>query len=149
MARRPWLPAVAALVLALLSTAAPGAAVRPPRLQYKTLKLDNGLTLILSEDHSVPIVHLQIWYHVGSKDERPGRTGFAHLFEHLMFKGTRKHATGEFDREMERRGTQTNAATWVALAALACREPGPAAASHQPEPGGPPSKVLEAVAGRT
>ncbi len=82
------LAATALVVLAFLG-ATSHAAVRPPRLQYKTLKLDNGLTVILSEDHSVPIVHLQIWYHVGSKDERPGRTGFAHLFEHLMFKGSK------------------------------------------------------------
>ncbi len=65
------------------------AAVRPPRLQYRLSTLPNGLTVILSEDHSTPIVHLQTWYHVGSKDERPGRTGFAHLFEHLMFKGSK------------------------------------------------------------
>ena len=79
---------VLAAALALL-VAQPHAAVRPPRLQYQTLRLDNGLMVILSEDHSVPIVHLQIWYHVGSKDERRGRTGFAHLFEHLMFKGSK------------------------------------------------------------
>ncbi len=89
MVRRPR--ALAALVtgLLLLLASAPDAAVRPPRLQYTALKLENGLTLILCEDHSVPIVHLQLWYHVGSKDERPGRTGFAHLFEHLMFKGSK------------------------------------------------------------
>jgi zinc protease len=67
----------------------PAAAVRPPKLQYEMVTLPNGLTVILSEDHSTPIVHLQLWYHVGSKNERPGRTGFAHLFEHLMFKGSR------------------------------------------------------------
>src|SRR3970040_1953676 len=65
------------------------AAVRPPHLQYQITKLSNGLTVILSEDHSTPIVHVQLWYHVGSKDERPGRTGFAHLFEHMMFKGSK------------------------------------------------------------
>ena len=70
------------------STPAEGA-VPPPKLQYQVLKLPNGLTVILSEDHSVPIVHLELWYHVGSKDERPGRTGFAHLFEHMMFKGSK------------------------------------------------------------
>ncbi len=65
------------------------AAVPPPRLEYQITKLSNGLTVILAEDHSSPIVHLQLWYHVGSKDERPGRTGFAHLFEHMMFKGSK------------------------------------------------------------
>ena len=63
-------------------------AVRPAKLDYQLYTLDNGLTVILSEDHSTPIVHLQLVYHVGSKNERPGRTGFAHLFEHMMFKGS-------------------------------------------------------------
>jgi zinc protease len=65
------------------------AAVRPPRLQYDLTILPNGLKVILSEDHSTPIVHVAVWYHVGSKNERPGRTGFAHLFEHMMFKGSK------------------------------------------------------------
>src|ERR1041384_1144097 len=65
------------------------AAVRPPKLQYGSSTLPNGLTVVLEEDHSVPIVHLNLTYHVGSKNERPGRTGFAHLFEHLMFKGSK------------------------------------------------------------
>src|SRR6476660_7388751 len=65
------------------------AAVRPPKLPYQIATLPNGLTVVLSEDHSTPIVHLQLTYHVGSKNEKPGRTGFAHLFEHLMFKGSK------------------------------------------------------------
>ena len=69
---------VAALLLAW--TLHSSAAVRPPRLQYQMFTLSNGLTVVLSEDHSTPIVHVQIWYHVGSKNEKPGRTGFAHLF---------------------------------------------------------------------
>ncbi len=64
------------------------AAVRPPKLQYQMRTLPNGLRVILSQDHSTPIVHVSVWYHVGSKNERPGRTGFAHLFEHMMFKGS-------------------------------------------------------------
>ena len=76
--------AVGAAAAALLH-----AAVRPPKLQYQMFALPNGLRVILSEDHSTPIVHLSIWYHVGSKNERPGRTGFAHLFEHMMFKGSK------------------------------------------------------------
>jgi zinc protease len=58
-------------------------------LQYQITTLPNGLRVILSEDHSTPIVHVSVWYHVGSKNERPGRTGFAHLFEHMMFKGSK------------------------------------------------------------
>src|SRR3954453_24142887 len=77
-----------ACVLAL-GTAGVSAAVRPPRLAYEIATLPNGLTVVLEEDHSVPIVHLNLTYHVGSKNERPGRTGFAHLFEHLMFKGSK------------------------------------------------------------
>jgi zinc protease len=65
------------------------AAVRPPKLQYEMTTLANGLRVILSEDHSTPIVHVSVWYHVGSKNERAGRTGFAHLFEHMMFKGSK------------------------------------------------------------
>jgi zinc protease len=65
------------------------AAVRPPKLQYTISTLPNGLRVILSEDHSTPIVHVSVWYHVGSKNERPGRTGFAHFFEHMMFKGSK------------------------------------------------------------
>ena len=76
--------AVAAIALTPVS-----AAVRPPKLQYQITTLPNGLRVILSEDHSTPIVHLSVWYHVGSKNERPGRTGFAHLFEHMMFKGSK------------------------------------------------------------
>jgi zinc protease len=64
------------------------AAVRPPKLPYQIVTLPNGLRVIFSEDHSTPIVHVAVWYHVGSKNERPGRTGFAHLFEHMMFKGS-------------------------------------------------------------
>ena len=65
------------------------AAVHPPKLQYQMTTLPNGLRVILSEDHSTPIVHVSLTYHVGSKNERPGRTGFAHLFEHMMFKGSK------------------------------------------------------------
>src|SRR4051812_45157327 len=67
----------------------PSAASRPPKFQYQITTLPNGLTVVLSEDHSTPIVHVNLTYHVGSKNEKPGRTGFAHLFEHLMFKGSK------------------------------------------------------------
>jgi len=91
MIRSRWKLLAITLLLTVpgLWSQTPAAAVRPPKLQYEQLTLPNGLTVILSEDHSTPIVHLQLWYHVGSKNERSGRTGFAHLFEHLMFKGSR------------------------------------------------------------
>ena len=58
----------------------PHASVRPPKLNYTMTTLDNGLKVVMLEDHSTPIVHAEIWYHVGSKNEKKGRTGFAHLF---------------------------------------------------------------------
>ena len=78
------------LACAVAAVQAPlSAAVRPPKMPYTTMTLPNGLRVILSEDHSTPIVHVAVWYHVGSKNERAGRTGFAHLFEHMMFKGSK------------------------------------------------------------
>ena len=65
-------------------------------LPFTKQTLANGLDVIVHEDHHVPIVAVNIWYHVGSKNERPGRTGFAHLFEHLMFEGSEHHASGYF-----------------------------------------------------
>ena len=64
-------------------------------IPFEKFVLPNGLTLIVHEDHKAPIVGVNVWYHVGSKNEKPGRTGFAHLFEHLMFNGT-EHWPGEF-----------------------------------------------------
>jgi zinc protease len=81
-----WLAAVTFAVVTLTPLQA---AVRPPKLQYQITTLPNGLRVIFSEDHSTPIVHVNVTYHVGSKNERAGRTGFAHLFEHMMFKGSR------------------------------------------------------------
>src|SRR5215210_3645009 len=81
-----------ALIMAcgLLTAQSPvSAAVRPPKMPYTMMTLPNGLRVILSEDHSTPIVHVSVWYHVGSKNERAGRTGFAHFFEHMMFKGSK------------------------------------------------------------
>jgi zinc protease len=93
--RRPLAVALGGLALALTLVRVPlDAAVAPPKLQYQRFTLPNGLTVILHEDRSTPIAHVQIWYHVGSKNERPGRTGFAHLFEHMMFKGS-KDVEGE------------------------------------------------------
>ena len=85
--------------------------VRPPKLNYTTHKLANGLQVILLEDHAVPIINLQVWYHVGSKDEQPGHTGFAHLFEHLMFKGSAHVAAEEHSRIIESVGGFDNAET--------------------------------------
>ena len=68
------------------------------------ISLENGLDVIVHEDHGCPIVAVNIWYHVGSKNERPGRTGFAHLFEHLMFEGSEHHDQGYFQPLQEAGG---------------------------------------------
>jgi zinc protease len=109
MVRRLLAFAVAALIG--LWGFSSSAAVRPPKLPYELSTLPNGLTLVLSEDHSTPIVHLQLWYHVGSKNESPGRTGFAHLFEHLMFKGSRNVEPEGHTSYISSVGGQANAYT--------------------------------------
>src|SRR6187455_1741973 len=87
--------------------------VQPPPLQvpYRQFRLANGLTVILHQDRSVPIVAVNVWYHVGSANERPGRTGFAHLFEHLMFEGSKNVKEGEFDTLLEAAGGNNNGST--------------------------------------
>src|SRR5262245_43964846 len=79
----------------------------------RRFRLANGLGLLTAIDRRAPIVALQTWYRVGSRHERPGATGMAHLFEHLMFGQTEKLPPGEFDRLVERTGGESNAATWV------------------------------------
>ncbi len=76
-------------------------------------RLDNGLEVIIWEDRTAPVFSYQTWFRVGSRHDPPGRSGIAHLFEHLMFKATTTRAEGDYDRIMEARGGQTNAATWV------------------------------------
>jgi zinc protease len=85
--------------------------VQPPKLAIQQHVLDNGLRVLMVEDHSAPVINLQVWYHVGSKDERTGRTGFAHLFEHLMFKGSAHVGPDEHSRIVEAAGGFDNAYT--------------------------------------
>lgn len=68
-----------------------------PDIEFETFTLDNGLTVVVHEDRKVPMVAVNIWYHVGSKNEKPGKTGFAHLFEHLMFNGTENYNAEYFE----------------------------------------------------
>jgi zinc protease len=75
--------------------------------------LDNGLRVVLSEDHTVPVVALNLWYAVGSRNERPGRTGLAHLFEHMMFQGSRNVPPNGHIGMVERAGGAVNATTWL------------------------------------
>jgi zinc protease len=87
---RPRIAAFLALALALPALAAPAPAkpLKLPELKYEKYVLANGLTVITHEDHRLPLVAIDLWYHVGPLNERPGRTGFAHLFEHMMFEGS-------------------------------------------------------------
>src|SRR6185436_12227944 len=102
---------VAAGALIALTAAGPATVVRPPKFDYKLTTLPNGLQVVYLEDHSTPIVHLALWYHVGSKDEKPGRTGFAHLFEHLMFKGSKNVQPEQHPATITSIGGQSNAFT--------------------------------------
>jgi zinc protease len=103
--------AVAAAVLLTTSAAAVDAIPRPPKFDYTMETLENGLQVVYLEDHSTPIVHLALWYHVGSKNEKPGRTGFAHLFEHLMFKGSKNVRADQHPSWITSVGGQSNAFT--------------------------------------
>ncbi len=82
-------------------------------LRLRRFRLGNGLTVLSLIDRSAPTVSYHSWFRVGSRHERPGKTGLAHLFEHLMFNETRKHPSGDFDRLMEGAGAEANAATWT------------------------------------
>ena len=115
------------LLIALLLAAAPTlsgqepASPKPGRdasrskagldIPYTQFTLPNGLHVILHEDHAVPLVTVNVWYHVGSAREKPGRTGFAHLFEHLMFMGSAHAKYGDFDQLLEAAGGTNNAST--------------------------------------
>src|SRR5438105_8374944 len=91
--------------------AAQASAAAPITIPYQRFVLKNGLTLLVHEDHKAPIVAVNIWYHVGSKNERPGRTGFAHLFEQLMFNGS-EHFNDDYFQPFERIGaTDQNGTT--------------------------------------
>src|SRR5262245_3830563 len=110
--RRMMPAALVAFSLAIAPTSAqqpaPAAKLTVP---FTMFKLQNGLTVILHEDHSVPTVAVNVWYHAGSAREKPGRTGFAHLFEHLMFEGSGHVKEGEFDNLLEAAGGTNNGST--------------------------------------
>lgn len=97
----------------LLTTVTSARAQTPeiPDIPFEKFELDNGLTLIVHEDHKAPIVAVNVWYHVGSKNEPPGRSGFAHLFEHLMFNGS-ENFDDDYFQVLERIGaTELNGTT--------------------------------------
>ena len=99
------------LTAAALAVATPALAQTKLELSYTQFTLANGLTVILHEDHAVPLVSTNMWYHVGSAREKTGRTGFAHLFEHLMFMGSGHVKPGEFDDWLEGVGGTNNGST--------------------------------------
>jgi zinc protease len=83
------------------------------RVPIVSFRLSNGLTVTLSEDHTAPIVAVNLWYHVGSANERPGRTGFAHLFEHMLFQGSAHVGANEHFEIVQRAGGTLNGSTWL------------------------------------
>jgi len=113
--KRRVLSAVALLLAISLSQPMLGQRKSPAsdsiKIPFETYKLSNGLTVILSEDHTTPTVAVDIWYHVGSKNEMPGRTGFAHLFEHVMFTGSGHVPYGLHDKLTEGVGGGNNGST--------------------------------------
>lgn len=82
-------------------------------LKIERFRLKNGLMVLLCEDHSAPVVAYHTWFKVGSRHEREGKTGLAHLFEHLMFNEVEGRPAGEFDRLLEEAGSEVNASTWL------------------------------------
>jgi zinc protease len=109
-----YIAAILALAPPALAQSGSGATEAAPsriELPYTQFTLPNGLTVILYEDHNVPVVSTNMWYHVGSARERAGRTGFAHLFEHLMFMGSGHVKPGEFDDWLEGAGGTNNGST--------------------------------------
>jgi zinc protease len=83
------------------------------RIPVETFHLDNGLFVALSEDHTAPIVAVNLWYHVGSANEKAGRTGFAHLFEHMLFQGSAHVGSNEHFELIQRAGGTLNGSTWL------------------------------------
>ncbi len=94
------------LALGALALVIPAAyaGIATPELKFEKYELANGLEVLLSEDHSVPLTSVEIWYHVGAKNEVPGRSGFAHLFEHIMFQGSRNVAEDTYFKYLEGAG---------------------------------------------
>jgi zinc protease len=101
------------LLTLLIGLWAVPAAAQDVSIPHSIFEFPNGLRLIVHEDHSTPIAEVNVWYHVGSGYEEPGRTGFAHLFEHIMFEGSANVPRGDFDRLLEAAGGRNNGTTNV------------------------------------
>src|SRR5882672_1566008 len=111
MFRSPSRKLLLAPLCALVLAASSGVARAEPHVAYTTFTLDNGLRVFVIEDHATPTLAVVTYYQVGSKDELPGKTGFAHLFEHLMFKGSAHAPDGLIDLRIEEAGGASNAFT--------------------------------------
>ena len=109
MSMKRWVTLSALILAASVTVAAQQPA--PLSVPFTQFKLPNGLNVILHRDTSVPVVSVNVWYHVGSGHERPGRTGFAHLFEHVMFEGSMHVPEGSFDTWLEAAGGNNNGST--------------------------------------
>ena len=105
---RPILLVLLALLMVPLGAQSPATPLQVP---YQQFRLANGLNVILHRDTSIPAVAVNVWYYVGSANEKPGRTGFAHLFEHLMFEGSKNVPEGQFDILLEGAGGDNNGST--------------------------------------
>jgi zinc protease len=103
----PTLVALAVVTVSAISASAQGV----PKIPFEKYTLANGLEVVLHQDHSVPLVAVEMWYKVGSGDEQKGRTGFAHLFEHVMFMGSENVPVGAFDQWLEAAGGNNNGTT--------------------------------------
>ncbi|HEY4105806.1 MAG TPA: insulinase family protein, partial [Polyangiaceae bacterium] len=84
-----------------------------PSLAVERFRFGNGLELLFCEDHAAPVIAYHTWFRVGSRHEHEGKTGLAHLFEHLMFNEVEGRKAGEFDRKLEEAGAESNASTWL------------------------------------
>ena len=105
------LAAVAAGAVPALAQGGTAAAPKPAEVPFVQFTLPNGLHVILHEDHTVPMVSVNVWYHAGSGREKTGRTGFAHLFEHLMYEGSGHVKEGDYDNLLEAAGGENNGST--------------------------------------
>src|SRR6185503_3282357 len=103
--RAPW------IFLALVMTVAVHGQTKPKQIKFTDTTLENGLRVILSEDHNAPTYSISVTYNVGSRDERKGRTGFAHLFEHMMFQGSENVGKGEHFILIQNNGGSMNGTT--------------------------------------
>jgi predicted Zn-dependent peptidase len=103
--------ALTACALGLTLKPAAASSIKLPYTEIHEVKIDNGLRALIVESHDAPVIDVQVWYHVGSKNEVAGKTGFAHLFEHLMFDGTKNLSSNEFSDYIIRSGGTDNAYT--------------------------------------